>query len=66
MSRTIEIIIGLDGSSRIESKGFAGRSCLDSTRFLEEALGVKSKDERTPEFYRPVEQEESLRQQNQT
>jgi hypothetical protein len=63
MSRVIEIIVPPDGSSRIETKGFAGSSCLESSRFLEESLGKKSHDERTADFYRSIEQIEVLRQQ---
>ncbi|MAT14398.1 MAG: hypothetical protein CMJ46_03920 [Planctomyces sp.] len=49
--KQIEIIISPDGSSRIESRGFAGRSCLDATRQLEEALGQRVTETKTTEFY---------------
>mgnify|MGYP002626826558 CR=1 FL=1 len=38
-ARTIEIIVSPDGSTQIETKGFAGESCRDASRFLEESLG---------------------------
>lgn len=63
MRRVIEIMVAPDGSSRIKTKGFTGSSCLESSRFLEEALGKKSHDERTADFYRSIEQVEALRQQ---
>ena len=40
MNRIIEIIVAPDGSSRLETKGFAGSSCLVASRFLEAALGA--------------------------
>jgi hypothetical protein len=63
MSQVIEMIIAPDGSSRLETKDFAGSSCLEASRFLEDALGAKSRDERTADFYRQIEQVELQRQQ---
>lgn len=52
MARTIEVIVGKDGSLRIDAEGFQGADCEKATRFLEQALGqVKAKD-RKPEYYR--------------
>ena len=53
--KQIEIIISPDGSSRIESRGFSGRSCLDATRKLEEALGQPSSETKTAEFYQQTQ-----------
>ena len=62
MSQIIEILIACDGSTQIQTKGFAGSACLQATQFLEEALGVKLADQRTAEFYRPAEQIQALNQ----
>jgi len=51
MNRTIEITVSPQGETRLETKGFAGSSCRDASRFLEQALGAKLSDEVTPEFY---------------
>ena len=56
MNQIIEIIVAPDGATRLETKGFAGSNCLAASGFLEDALGKKLTDERTAEFYRPVEQ----------
>ena len=49
--KQIEIIISPEGSSRIASRGYAGRSCQEATRQLEEALGQRLTETLTPEFY---------------
>ena len=51
MSKTIEIIVSLDGQCRVETKGFAGSDCCEASRFLEEALGNRASEQLTPEFY---------------
>ncbi len=33
--KTIELIVAADGSSRVETKGFAGSECQSASRFLE-------------------------------
>ena len=49
--KTIEIIISPQGETRLETKGFAGASCQDASRFIETALGEKSSDRPTAERY---------------
>jgi len=51
MKRTIKIVIGLDGSTRVETKGFKGQTCEAVTKELEEALGSREKNQRTAEFF---------------
>lgn len=50
-SKTIEIIVAADGQSRIETKGFAGSTCRDASRFLEAALGTTTSETLTAEFH---------------
>lgn len=50
--KTIELIVSPDGSSRVETKGFAGDECQQASRFLEQALGMKQREQLTPEFHR--------------
>jgi hypothetical protein len=49
--KTIEIIVSRQGETRLETKGFAGASCQDASRFIEIALGEKSSDQPTAERY---------------
>jgi hypothetical protein len=51
MTRVIEIVVSPTGQSKIETKGFAGSSCRDASRFLEEALGVTTEERQTAEFH---------------
>jgi hypothetical protein len=47
----IEVTVASDGSTGIQTYGFAGRGCLDATRRLEAALGHTTSDRLTREFY---------------
>jgi len=49
--KTIEIIVSPKGETRLETKGFAGASCQDASRFVENALGQKLSDQPTAERY---------------
>ena len=48
---TIEIIVSPQGETRLQTKGFAGASCQDASRFIESALGEKLSDRSTAERY---------------
>ncbi len=63
MTRIIEIIVSPSGQTKIETKGFAGSSCRDASPFLEEALGVKTAERPTAEFYsQPAEGRQSAQE----
>ena len=47
----IEIVIAPDGSTQIETKGYAGEACRDASRFLEEALGRQTAETLTSEYH---------------
>ena len=49
--RTIEVVVSPKGRTTITSRGYAGTSCRDATRALEQALGVVQSDRPTPELY---------------
>ena len=49
--KTIEIIIAPSGQLTIEAVGFKGADCEQATRFIEEALGTKTRSVKKPEFY---------------
>ena len=51
--KTIEITISPTGDTKVETKGFTGVSCREASKALEEALGLKSTEQMTSEFYRP-------------
>ena len=49
--KTIEITISPQGEIRVETKGFAGASCQEASRFIENALGEMLSDQPTAERY---------------
>ncbi len=51
MTRTIEIIVTATGESTVQTKGFAGTSCREASRFIEEALGTRTEEQLTAEFH---------------
>ena len=60
--KTIEVIVAPNGQTKIETKGFSGASCRAASEFLESALGIKTAERRTAEFYQSQSAEQSLRQ----
>jgi hypothetical protein len=51
MSKTIEIIISPKGETKLETKGFAGSNCQEASRAFEQALGAKTSEQLTSEYY---------------
>jgi len=51
MTQVIEIVIGPDGGTKLETKGFTGQSCRIASQFLEETLGCRVGEELTAEFH---------------
>jgi hypothetical protein len=45
------VLVAPDGATHIEARGYPGRCCLAATRQLEAALGHKTSDRLTAEFY---------------
>lgn len=51
MNRIIEITISPTGETKLETKGFAGAGCQDATKLLESALGIRTSEQLTAEYY---------------
>ena len=58
--KTIEILITPKGETTIKTTGFAGPSCREVSRWIEEALGQRTGERLTSEFH----QAESTHQTN--
>jgi hypothetical protein len=39
-----------NGSATVETRGFAGKACMDATAELEKAMGKTTNDRKTPEW----------------
>ena len=62
-SRTIEITVKPDGSTSLETKGFAGNGCRAASEFLEQALGSRESEQLTSEFHQSVASTQQATQQ---
>lgn len=60
--RSIEIIVSPTGQTRVETKGFAGSGCREASEFLEKALGERTSEQLTPEFYQSRTEPQSLQE----
>ena len=62
MSKIIEVTVSPQGETTIQTKGFTGEQCRDATRSLEAALGVRTREQLTPEFHAPATNAQAARQ----
>ncbi len=49
--RIIEVIVSPAGETKVTTKGFAGSDCQQASKFLEAALGQRTGEQLTPEYY---------------
>jgi hypothetical protein len=58
-NQVIEITVSPTGEATVQTKGFTGSSCRDASKFIEQALGQRSGEQLTAEFYQsqPVHQQ---------
>jgi hypothetical protein len=60
--KTIEILVSPTGQIQIETKGFAGGECREASQFLEAALGRRTGERLTAEFYTSQNQAQRLQE----
>jgi hypothetical protein len=60
--RTIEIVVDPKGVTTVTTRGFTGGACREASGFIEEALGRRSAETLTPEYYHGPETRNELRQ----
>jgi len=58
--RIIELIVSPKGEATVQTKGYAGADCLHASKFLEDALGVTTSDQKTSEFYQQTSTQEQV------
>ena len=51
MTRIIEVVVSPTGETKVETKGFAGGSCRDASKFLEASLGLRTSEQLTAEYH---------------
>jgi hypothetical protein len=64
MTKSIEIIVKSDGSTSLETKGFAGGECRAASEFIEQALGQRTSEQLTAEFHQQASQQQSNQQRH--
>lgn len=62
--KTIEIIVSPTGDTKVETKGFSGVECDQASKFIEQALGTRTDEQRTAEYYETAEQDVVSQQRN--
>ena len=60
--KSIEILVSPKGETTVTTKGFAGQSCRDASKFIEQALGQRTGEQFTAEFHQGISTEQ-VRQQ---
>jgi len=62
MSRVIEVTVSPQGAITVQTKGFAGGDCLQTSKSLEQALGVVAADHKTAEYFNATETAQQVQQ----
>jgi hypothetical protein len=60
--KTISITVAPDGTSRVETSGFAGSECREASRFAVQALGNTLSEQLKPEFHQTTTTKQQARQ----
>lgn len=59
--KQILIDISDDGEVKIETRGFAGKSCVEESQFLKDLLGNETARQLTPAYYQRQGQKELVK-----
>ena len=51
MTQIIEVLVSPTGETKVETNGFAGNSCRDASRYIEQALGKQATEILKAEFH---------------
>jgi hypothetical protein len=62
--KTIEITVDPQGQAKVETKGFSGSECREASKFIEQALGQRTDEKLTAEFYQGQTTDQRLKQSN--
>ena len=62
MSQSIEVVVSSKGEIQVTTKGYSGSSCRQASQFLEQALGVRSRETLTTEFHQSHTADNVLRE----
>ena len=60
--KIIEILVNSKGETTVATSGFAGHSCRDASKFIEQALGQRIGEQLTAEFHQVSDGEQHQQQ----
>ena len=60
--KIIEITVDAKGQTKVETRGFTGSGCREASSFIEQALGQRTGETLTTEFYQDQAAEQQLKQ----
>jgi len=60
--KLIEITVDSKGQSKVETRGFTGGECREASRFVEQALGQRTGEKLTAEFYHVQPSDQQIKQ----
>ena len=60
--KIIEITVDTKGQSKVETRGFTGGECREASKFIEQALGQRTGETLTAEFYEDQTTDQRLKQ----
>ena len=58
----IEITVDTMGQSKVETRGFTDGECREASKFIEQALGQRTDEKLTADFYQAQSSEQQLKQ----
>ncbi|MGA2619404.1 MAG: DUF2997 domain-containing protein [Thermoguttaceae bacterium] len=62
--KIIEIIVSPTGATTVQTRGFAGSSCRDASRFVEDALGQRITENLAAEFHQVAQAQQQQEQRS--
>jgi hypothetical protein len=62
MPQLIEVTVSPTGETNIQTKGYEGSRCQEASKFLEQALGLVTADQRTSGYYVETPAEQQVRE----
>ena len=60
--KIIVLTVDARGQTKVETRGFSGSECREASRFIEQALGQRTGETLTTEFYQDQAAEQQLKQ----
>jgi Protein of unknown function (DUF2997) len=51
MARIVEVVVSPAGETTVQTKGYAGAECQLASKWLADALGVTTSDQKTTEYF---------------